>query len=179
MTGLNRLIINLRILSLDIAIGGVVCSLAVAKMIGIEMPYPISGCLFLAIWSIYTIDHLIDSSYLKYPSMPRHQFHKKHQGIIRTVLFFAIVAGAFLASQLPADTLWMGAIIGIVVVVYFLTIMSTAAFIPKEIIVGAIYTIGVFIGPLSMYETFNIKILIVGFELWMIATFNAHGTGTT
>jgi len=169
----------IRLLSLDIALASVLVSLTIAKMLDVEMPYAVSVCLFLAIWSIYTIDHLIDSARVHHPSMPRHQFHKKHHRIIRTVLFCAIGAGTFSAWLLPSETLRIGVIIGLVVIVYFSMLVSAdardparQAFIPKEIIVGAIYTLGVLTGPLSIYRALSLKFLIVGIELWMIAIFN-------
>ena len=51
-------------LSLDIAIGAVILSTAVAKYYGVSLTWPIQLCLFIAVWLIYTFDHLMAAAFI-------------------------------------------------------------------------------------------------------------------
>lgn len=166
------LLMKLRFLSVDIAVGGVLCTLALARLENIKMPLSVPLCLFLAIWCIYTLDHLMDAMRLDNPSMPRHRFHKIHKQWIIVLLILGVFSGVIVAASLPAMILWYGIGLTIAIGLYFLLLYFIKSFIPKEILIGLGYTIGIFLGPYSMIEHISAKWLFLFVEFTTIAVYN-------
>ncbi|MEQ6121569.1 hypothetical protein [Reichenbachiella sp. MALMAid0571] len=141
----------IRFLSLDIALGAVVLSIVIAKFIGIEMPLSISLCLGIAIWIIYTLDHLIDAFKSdKVPTIQRHLFHRQHSRLLIVALVVTVFGGLYIVLSLPAITFVYGIILTMLVLVYFGIIYFFKWFYLKEIFVAAVYALGVFVGPVSL-----------------------------
>lgn len=141
----------IRFLSLDIAFGAVVLSIVIAKFIGIEMPLSISLCLGIAIWIIYTLDHLIDAFKSdKPPTIERHLFHRQHFRLLIGALILSLVAGAYIVLSLPVITFMYGITLTMLVLVYFGIIYVFKQFYLKEVFVAAVYALGVFVGPVSL-----------------------------
>lgn len=162
----------IRVLSLDIAAGGVICTSAVARLYNVAMPWTVSVCLFLAIWCIYTIDHLMDALKIENPTMHRHQFHQKHKVWIEILLILAIVVGGAIAFYLPEATLKLGIGLTVCVGLYFMNLYVSNAFVPKEILVGGGYALGVFLGPISVYQSLPEKWLILLIQFALVAISN-------
>lgn len=83
------------------------------------------------------------------PSIDRHVFHKKYYFIIVPLLIAMTFFGMILLIYLPQTTLNYGIGLSFCVVVYFLLVNKTNTFYFKELIVAMVYSVGIFIGPLS------------------------------
>jgi len=140
----------LRALSLDVVLGAISFSMFIASAIQVNVPPVIYMELTLAVWSIYTWDHLKDARSTDSPSAFRHQFHKTHQRKIFLGLLLALVLGAFLAYFLPLKTLYMGIMLCIFVLVYFIVIHFYSKFYHKEAFISILYALGIFLGPYSV-----------------------------
>ena len=141
----------IRFLSLDIALGAVVLSIVIAKFIGIDMPFSISLCLGIAIWIIYTLDHLIDAFKSDTaPTIERHLFHRQHSRLLIVALLVMIVGGLYIVLSLPAITFMYGITLTMLVLVYFGIIYFFKRFYFKELFVAVVYALGVFVGPVSL-----------------------------
>ena len=81
-----------RLLSLDVVLGACVSTLFVAKYLGVVLPNLVVVALGVAVWVIYTTDHLLDGSKaVSTPLTRRHQFHQKN----RKPIFFILVLVMF------------------------------------------------------------------------------------
>ncbi len=145
-----KLYATFQVLSLDVVLGINIFSLAISKYYGVPVSWHIIVGRSIAIWLIYTVDHLLDAQKIKKEaSTYRHRFHQQYQKqlLIICVLFFII--GFINMFYLPAIVLISGLILGALTTFYLLMLQKTI-FWAKEISVALIYTIGVFIGPLSL-----------------------------
>ncbi|NND15102.1 MAG: hypothetical protein HKN89_02110, partial [Eudoraea sp.] len=62
--------------SIDIALGGVLGALFIARYLGVELDYLVVIELFITVWLIYTFDHLVDSGSGRYDLVAyRHKIH--------------------------------------------------------------------------------------------------------
>lgn len=143
-------------LSLDVAIGATVLSSTISNHLTGIVNWNISTCLGLAVWIIYTFDHIRDAyKSAQIPSISRHFFHKQYSKKIIISLLIAIIIEAYFVSALPSITIWLGfALLGFVIV-YFLIVYAFKGFYLKEVFAAVMYATGVFINPLSNYSILN------------------------
>lgn len=136
-------------LSLDVVLGINLFTFAIEKYYGTFSSWHTYLGLSMAIWLIYTGDHLLDARKIKgNPSTFRHRFHKKYRKpliIISVLMFITGLANLF---YLPLTIIYGGVLLVLITGIYFL-LLQKAFFWAKEICVAAIYTFGVFIGPLA------------------------------
>jgi hypothetical protein len=162
--------------SIDIALGGVIGALFVAKYLGIELDYLIIIELFLTIWLIYTFDHLIDSGSGRYELVAyRHKIHAKLSTTIWGVWSFALIVALSLLFKIPTATLMAGSILGVFVVMYFfsLKLLEEGNLYHKEFSAALLYAAGIFIGPFSVFKgTLSVDIWILFIEFALLAAVN-------
>ena len=107
----------------------------------------------LAVWIIYTFDHLLDAHKSEYePTIGRHKFHRRNNKRIFGLLIIAAIVGFFSILYLSKNTIYFGLVLLGIVLCYFLLVFFIKKFYLKEVIVALVYTCGVFLGPLSMLE---------------------------
>lgn len=153
----NKLLSSYRLvqaLSFDVAIGAVLLSAFIAKVFVIAVPILVYIELALAVWCIYTWDHLMDIKVKKGPQIFRRQFHQKHAKKLLLALLICLIIGASLVFFLPVNTLYMGVAISIFVLLYFFVIHFFPAFYHKETFIAVLYGMGVFLGPISCMTEF-------------------------
>jgi len=162
--------------SIDIALGGVIGALFVAKYLGVELGYLVVIELFVTIWLIYTFDHLIDSGSGRYELVAyRHKIHGKLSTSIWGVWSFALIVALSLLFKIPSATLMAGSILGVFVVMYFfsLKLLEEGNLYHKEFSAAFLYTIGIFIGPVSIFQgALSNDIWILFIEYVLLASVN-------
>lgn len=162
-----------RWLSLDVVAGGVIFSLAIGKVAGVELHWSIPAALGCCIWLIYTLDHLIDGNSLdRHPSMDRHAFHQKYRKNI--FIFFLLVAcvGLRLLFFLPYETLIYGCVLLGLVGLYFLSIWLFKVYFAKEFFIAILYTCGVYLGCFSLYDRLDTSIFLFFGQTVLLASVN-------
>jgi 4-hydroxybenzoate polyprenyltransferase len=140
-------------LSLDVVLGSGLLSLTIAKYYGVRLPLAVMLSLMLALWLIYTYDHLRDAK--KVPWMAatfRHKFHQQHYKALSIGVGAVALAGLCLLPFLPLIVVYWGLGCAACVAAYFFLI-RLRAFWPKELLIAGCYTFGVFLGPLSLSAT--------------------------
>ena len=145
---------KLRILSIDIVLGALSGGIMTVKMLEVEMETTWWFVLALAVWIIYTADHLIDSQNLKGNAFSeRRYFYYKHFClflIIEIILIILTVSVSFLF--LNKNIIYFGAGLGIFVAIYLLMIQIKGSektlWLQKELIVALVYTLGIWGGPI-------------------------------
>lgn len=154
-------------LSLDVVGGALICSLFFAKLFHATLPVPVLISLGLAVWSVYTLDHLWDAYRSPLPSATfRHQFHYKHRALLMVMALSATITGVILFWYLPESTRKLGAILTSVIIVYFITIRLLAKnrVYHKELVVALIYCTGIIVAPYTLkeIETSSYHLLVFG-----------------
>lgn len=142
-------------LSLDVTAGAVISSLFVAKVFNVQLSLNMLFGLGIAIWLIYTIDHLLDGHFASnQPKNRRHAFHQRHK--IKLLFFSCIVflLGLINLTYLPDMTIKFGLVLAAFVLFYFgsLHLLKINKTWHKEILAAIIYTVGVFAAPLSQMD---------------------------
>lgn len=151
----------LRILSLDVVAGAVGAGAMVAKLTGTSPEWPFYLVLGLAVWVIYTLDHLLDARRMgEQASTPRHRFHHLYfrpllaiwLSLAATCLGLAIVflgpVGLYFGFGMAGLTLghlllvrWVGA--------------KTSPFLIKEVGVTLVYCMGIWGLPVIWGEAWG------------------------
>jgi hypothetical protein len=143
-------------LSLDVAAGAVICAAFFAELFNVDVLPQGLAALGLAVWIVYTADHLLDANRLKnQASTFRHQFHQRHFKLLAALLLVACVMEFvllfFLRKPIFYNGLWLGLGVGVYVVInrwlsYF-----------KEVAGALLYSAGVFLPTFSLtYQPFQI-----------------------
>ncbi|MCR9251770.1 MAG: hypothetical protein NXI20_15195 [bacterium] len=172
MNQLNHFYRLFRALSLDIVIGAVLVSMLIARHLNLEVPVLIYLTLAVAVWLIYTWDHLSDAAGIDNPSTFRHQFHKRYYKVLLGLIVVCLIFGAILVFYLPIQTVYFGVAAAALVMVYFLLVRFWDGFVYKEIVSALLYSLGVFVGPLSLYQEFSLFIILMYFQILVIALMN-------
>ncbi|GJM27422.1 MAG: hypothetical protein DHS20C17_00570 [Cyclobacteriaceae bacterium] len=163
-------------LSLDVVAGALVSTLFFAHLFNTKLPVEILIALGLAVWSVYTIDHLWDARRSNQSTGSfRHQLHRRHFKLLTVIASAALLAGGVMTGYLPAATRLVGLFLILTVMVYFLTVhlYHSRASYHKEILVALIYTCGIIAGPYSMAQGhFSFNILLVAIQFAALAYSN-------
>lgn len=170
MSGIPAFIQNL---SLDVTAGAVISSLFVCKCFEVNPSPEIMLGLGIAIWLIYTIDHLRDAAGSgKEVANPRHAFHLKYQKVMLIAAVIVFGLGVVNALWLPFDTIKAGMILGSLCGVYFVYLKVSSVHRFKELLAALIYTAGVFAGPVSLVTEWDLSYLILFFLFLLPVTAN-------
>ena len=171
-----RCLLIIQAFSLDVSFGGVIGAWFIASYLGITLDVFVYLIFGSTIWIIYTFDHLMDvRALVEMPLTFRHQIHWKHATTIWGVWSFVFIMILSVLYKMPAITLIAGAILAFLVLIYFISLKLLRG-IPvyhKEAIASLVYTTGVFIAPLSNYNSnIGLDIYILFIEFLLLALSN-------
>ncbi|GAA0879880.1 hypothetical protein GCM10009119_28490 [Algoriphagus jejuensis] len=93
MTPLKHFAQYISWLSIDVAIGAMAGMLFFEELLGASLHWPAYVLLGMAVWSIYTIDHLLDVRNKELPLSPRRAFHQSNWKPLTLVLSMTILIG--------------------------------------------------------------------------------------
>ncbi|MFY0651211.1 MAG: hypothetical protein JXQ96_04220 [Cyclobacteriaceae bacterium] len=161
-------------LSLDVVAGAVLMTLSISKILQVELPISITICLGISIWTIYTLDHLLDAFRANQkPTIARHLFHKENARWIIPVWLLVVLFGAYTALSLPAVTFLYGIGMVLTVLIYFTLIYFFRTFYFKEVVVAIVYSCGIFVGPMSLlHGSISTNSLVLLLEVFLLALVN-------
>ncbi|MDA0194766.1 MAG: hypothetical protein O2887_00400 [Bacteroidetes bacterium] len=138
-------------LSLDIALGAGILSLVLGRYLGLQIPVFVLLALVISVWIIYTADHLLDARTIPHQATSfRHHFHQHFRKEILIALFISFIGLFFILVQLPPITIFYGIPVVLGVSIYFILNRFFGLTFQKEILIAALYVIGVYIGPYSL-----------------------------
>jgi hypothetical protein len=148
---LHRLYRWINILSLDVAVGAVVCASFFSSVLGVHIkPYGLIS-LGLTVWIIYTVDHLLDARRVMQPaSTERHRFHQRFYKILIPIVALAVITDAIQIFFIRKPIIIAGIILGVLVVLYFFVQRYLIYF--KEMFGALLYAGGVLLAPVSSSE---------------------------
>ncbi len=157
-------------LSLDITLGSVISSMFLARVMHVEVTGSMMLGLAVAIWLIYTFDHLRDA--YKAPGQatnPRHAFHQKYFKPIVGIAILIFLLGLYNLQFLPRPTIEIGLLLVVLSGLYFIYLMLAKKAINKELFAATVYVAGIATAPLSQVGSFEIEWLLVLMVLWILA----------
>jgi 4-hydroxybenzoate polyprenyltransferase len=136
-------------MSIDVALGAVVCALFFAQRSQITFYAPGLISLGLTVWIIYTADHLMDVFSLnKMSATPRRRYHQRNFGILCILLVMALVMDIFMTLFIRRQIIIGGLLLAFIVVLY---LWGQRRISPLKEFVGALlYSGGVLLPVLSL-----------------------------
>ncbi len=142
----------IRALSLDIVAVGVGGAAFAAHVTGVRMPAAFWQVLPVAIWAVYTLDHLVDARRVgPNASNDRHAFHARHATSLSIAVGLAGGLALWRALALPGPVVRWGAALAAAVVLYLGAVRTRfPVWLPAPVPVAAIYVAGLWIGPLAL-----------------------------
>ena len=169
----------LQILSIDIVIGACAGMLFFDRLIGADLRPLLYLLLALAVWCIYTFDHLLDARQIKKAaSMPRHAFHQKH---FKTLAILSAILGSlglgmafyFLKIKFIVFT---GVALGSLILLSFilLKVFPRRWVFFKEISIAILYVGGIMLAPYFHNDLVRIPeaFWLLGLAYVLVAWFN-------
>ena len=139
-------------LSLDIVAGAVICSAAISSYFQSPISYSALTCLAIAVWLIYTADHLLDAKKItNKPATFRHQFHKQFKKPLAACVVLFTILGATIACYLPSVILYNG-LVGILLTLVYFLLLQKKTFWQKEICIAMGYTWGILLAPICLHQ---------------------------
>lgn len=149
---LETFYLYLQTLSIDIVLGACAGMLFFDRLIEAELNLIVYLLLGLAVWCIYTFDHLLDAKQIgKDASTFRHAFHQEHFKALSIFLGLTGAVGLILAlNQLKInDILILGLGMGALILLVFilLKINPKKFYFLKEISIATFYVGGIMLAP--------------------------------
>jgi len=163
---------KLQVLSIDVVLGALSGGVLAVKSLNVQMGVAWWIVLAVAVWIVYTTDHLIDSNKLgNTASGERRLFYYENSRIILVTTIVLVVVVLFISFLLLDNKIvWFGLSMGIFVAIYLLLIQIKGSkktiWLQKELIVAIVYSTGIWAGPILC------SLNIIGFyEIILIASF--------
>lgn len=156
MNFLQNLIRYFSLLSIDVVFGAVAGLLFFSRLLHTEMNPLVYQLLGMAVWCIYTLDHVLDSRQLTSPVSSRFVFYQKYGGI----LMFFVVPSALFGLSLVYRVLGLGKELyfslglGAIILLTMLLLRKAgkAAGLVKEFSTAIFYVLGIAWLPLLRLE---------------------------
>ncbi len=179
---MNRLRNSLRLLqylSLDVVLGAVACGWMASLWLQVQMPPAWWLALPLAVWVMYTTDHLLDARRLGNQAQSgRHRFHVQYFTQISRAWAVGMVLGTLVLPWfLPLGMLVVALSVGVLAAGHFWLIRRVQGrvkpWLAKEAGVAMVYTSGVWGGPWALSpERFYLETWLVICQFFCLALFN-------
>lgn len=140
------------VLSIDVAVGAVVCAAFFVHIFQIQLsPYCLAS-LGVSVWIIYSTDHLMDVRKLNsIASTTRHQFHQRYFWMVGTSVVAAAAIDLMLILQMERPVLAWGAVLLFFVLLYLLLNRRLGPW--KECFGAILYSLGILLPGLSLHTT--------------------------
>lgn len=178
-TRLKKAYVYLQTLSVDIVLGASAGMLFFDKLIQADLNIIVYILLGLAVWCIYTFDHLLDARQIgRQASTFRHAFHQQH---FKKLTFFLILMGCTglgLAINLLKIRyiIFFGLALGILILLIFILLKTKPnkwAFL-KEISIATLYVGGIMLAPFfhNGQEEIPTYFWMLGIAYVLVAWFN-------
>lgn len=165
----------IQVFSLDVVAGALCMTLMVARVSDTHIPAAFWFVLGLAVWSIYTFDHLLDAlnDGARLLSV-RHSLHFTfHLPLSILVLCTGITSVITALVFLPQNVLWACIILGSVSGLYYLALYFKAdrswPWFSKEFMVALIYTCGIWVYPLATGNANSSQQLLLAIVIFLTA----------
>lgn len=161
-------------MSLDVVAGALASGVMVSTFLRIEMVWAWYVVLPLAVWLIYTLDHLLDARRLGDAAHTlRHRFHHRHFKLIAVIWCVLLVGCLGLAlGELGMTGIWFGLAMGGLVLLHLLLVRvvgdKTSPWLIKEMGVALVYSLGIWGLPILEAGVWNEPWLWISFGQFLL-----------
>ncbi|MBD8488435.1 UbiA prenyltransferase family protein [Echinicola sp. CAU 1574] len=143
-------------LSLDVVLGACAGLFFFQHLLGISLTPVVYILMSLAVWGIYTFDHLMDARNIEgQASSARHLFHQENFNKLLVWLFLVGITGLYLAFNYIkfSRLITFGLLLGTMIVgnIMFLKFFGKKMTFLKELSTAAFYTAGITLVPLIRF----------------------------
>jgi hypothetical protein len=173
------------LLSLDAPSVAAVWTIAVARAVGLHLPWTAGAAMFIAVWILYAADRLLDARLLDAGPSPsgqtppdleeRHRFHHRHRRAFLAGITIAACAVAVLLHSLDTSALRLYALLATLLSAYLVLIHSradSAHRLPKELAVGIFFPAAVFIPTVARLPQLRLDLLPIALLLAALCSLN-------
>jgi 4-hydroxybenzoate polyprenyltransferase len=161
----------INILSLDIAVGAMICASFFAHVMEVEVLPQGLISLGLTVWMIYTADHLLDARKLEQEaSTERHRFHQRHFKSLTLLLIVVALIDVTQIYFLRRKVFMDGLVLAFLVGIYFL-VQQRIPFL-KELLGTLLYTGGVVLIPMSVNDQLSVSTILLILQFGITAWVN-------
>lgn len=178
MASIWRLI---NLLSLDVVFGAMAGMLFFVDLLDVQVPGTLYIVLGMAVWCIYTLDHLLDGRKITHwASSERHRFHQKYAKPLSVLLVLMILSGLGIVIYVERLHFMLipGAILGTMVVLWMgmLYALGKKASWLKEVSTAIFYVAGISLAPFfSMFpNTFPKAFFLLAIGYFLLAAINLY-----
>lgn len=160
-------------LSLDITVGAVIMTMFVAEVFGVHLDLHMLIGLAIAIWLIYTVDHLLDAKKSKAEATnPRHSFHQKYFKQMIGLALMVFAYGLWNLNFLPESTILFGLFLAGTSGIYLAYSYLSKKPFSKELFAAFVYTAGIVTAPISLMNEVSWYELLLMLQLLTLAYAN-------
>jgi hypothetical protein len=158
---LSKTYLRISWLSFDVVLGAIAGALFFSKLLRVGLGWEIYLLLGLAVWSIYTADHLLDSRRIAEVNLsPRHQFHVRNSKILSAALVLVLFGGLGFGYQIlgtSQEMIW-SLILGVLILSSMILIRKAEKTMvwSKEISIATFYVLGIAWIPLLRVEQIDL-----------------------
>lgn len=157
-----------QVLSLDIVIGVVILLRFFCAQSKIDAGWQVSALLGIAVWLIYTVDHLRDAERASSSVRERYLFHRINDKVLKKAILVVLFLAFFLLFFIPTIIFLGGLVLAILSIFYLFIQHKLSSFFLKELYVSIIYTLGILLVPTLLSGSFQISNFIFLFLLTFI-----------
>jgi hypothetical protein len=133
----------------------------------IRLPATSIAAMFVAVWTLYAADRLLDARLLSVHPLnasnleARHYFHHRQRSVFITGILLASIALAILLPYLTPEAIRLYLILGVFVFAYFVLIhvSQSAHRLPKEFAVGICFAAAIFIPTISRQPHLRLSLI--------------------
>lgn len=173
---MRKIIALIENLSLHVVAGSICSALFASFVLDVTLPLWWLVCLGLAVWFIYTLDHLCDARLNRGRiNNSRHQFHEQHFKKLFFVLLLTGLTGVLVFIRFASVQMWISAGILAGLALIHILLVSSSVFsrkfwLQKEIQIALIYSVGIWLGALHLKEMpFDIQVIMVFLSFTILA----------
>jgi hypothetical protein len=155
------------LLSLDAPTVAALWTWFIARTIHLHLPLVAPLAMFIAVWTLYATDRLLDARQLFANPLhtenleERHLFHHRHTTAFLAGILLACLALAALLPRIPTEALHLYLILGGFLIGYFVLIHATSGAhrLPKELAVGLFFSAATFIPTVARRPDLRLALL--------------------
>ncbi len=176
----SKLLEHWHLLSLDAPVVATLWTWFIAASVHLRLPSVGLVAMFLAVWTLYAADRLLDARQLSSNPLqtaelePRHLFHHVHRSAFHLGIGVSTMALAAILPFLLIEAIRLYLILGGLLVGYFLLIHATqhARRLPKEIAVGLFFAAATFIPTVAHRPDLRLSLLLPAILLGTLCSLN-------
>jgi hypothetical protein len=147
---------------MDVVFGAMAGAVFFSKLLRVELGGAIYLLLGMAVWSIYTADHLLDSRKKTEANLsPRHQFHLRNSKVLSVLLAVFILGGLGFAYQIfgsSRELVWSLVLGGLILASMTLIRKAGISMVwAKEISIAIFYVLGTAWIPLLRVDSIDLN----------------------